>query len=81
MSIEKYVRKELRGPVRRSATRRSGPPNPEIISLAAGDPNFLLPDYIKEAVKKAIEIGQTHYCFGGDPKLKVAIAKYYSKYG
>ena len=81
MSIEKYVRKELRGPARRSATRRSGPPDPDMISLAAGDPNFLLPDYITQAVKEAIEKGQTHYCFGGDPELKAAIAKYYSKYG
>jgi aspartate/methionine/tyrosine aminotransferase len=81
MSIEKYVRKELRGPARRSRTRRAGPPDPEVISLAAGDPNFLLPDYITEAIKTAIEIGQTHYCFGGDPELKVAISKYYSKYG
>ncbi len=81
MSIEKNVRKELTGPARRSATRRSGPPDPEMISLAAGDPNFLLPDYITDVVKHAIEIGQTHYCFGGDPELKEAIAKYYSKYG
>ena len=81
MTIEKYVRKELRGPARRSATRMSGPPDPEMISLAAGDPNFLLPDYIADAVRKAIEIGQTHYCFGGDPELKAAIAKYYTKYG
>ncbi|TRO52264.1 pyridoxal phosphate-dependent aminotransferase [Candidatus Bathyarchaeota archaeon] len=81
MSVEKYVRKELRGPARQSATRRSGPPDPEMITLAAGDPNFLLPDYIANEVKHAIEIGQTHYCFGGDPELKEAIAKYYSKYG
>ena len=81
MSIEKYVRKELRGPARRSATRRSGPPDPDVISLAAGDPNFLLPGLIVDAVKEAIEKGQTHYCFGGDPELKEAIAEYYSKYG
>ena len=81
MTIEKYIRKELRGPARRSATRMSGPPDPMMISLAAGDPNFLLPDYITQAVKTAIEIGQTHYCFGGDHELKQAIAKYYSKYG
>ena len=74
MTIEKYVRKEIRGPPRRSATRMSGPPDPEMISLGAGDPNFLLPDYITQAVKTAIEIGQTHYCFGGDPELKQARA-------
>lgn len=81
MSVEKYIRKELRGPARRSATRRSGPPDPEMISLAAGDPNFLLPEYIAKAIYDAIKIGQTHYCFGGDPELKQSIAKYYAKYG
>lgn len=81
MSIERLVRKQLQGPARRSATRRSGPPDPEMISLAAGDPNFLLPDYIADAVSGAIKKGQTHYCFGGDPELKAEIAKYYSKYG
>jgi aspartate/methionine/tyrosine aminotransferase len=81
MSIERLVRKELQGPARRSGTRLSGPPDPEMISLAAGDPNFLLPEYIANAVYEAIKKGQTHYCFGGDPELKAEIAKYYSKYG
>lgn len=81
MSIERLVRKQLHGPGRRSGTRLSGPQDPDMISLAAGDPNFLLPDYIANAVNHAIKIGQTHYCFGGDPELKAEIAKYYSKYG
>jgi aspartate/methionine/tyrosine aminotransferase len=81
MHVEKLVRKQLLGPARRSATRVSGPPDPKMISLAAGDPNFLLPDYIAKAVDEAIRKGQTHYCFGGDPELKQEIAKYYSKYG
>ncbi len=66
MSIERLVRKQLHGPGRRSRTRLSGPQDPDMISLAAGDPNFLLPDYIANAVNNAIKIGQTHYCFGGD---------------
>ena len=81
MSIERLVRKELHGPGRRSATRRSGPPDPEMISLAAGDPNFLLPKYIADTINQAILDGHTHYMFGGDPQLKVEAAKYYSKYG
>lgn len=81
MSIERLVRKELHGPGRQSATRRSGPPDPEMISLAAGDPNFLLPKYIADTVNQAILDGHTHYMFGGDPQLKVEAAKYYSKYG
>ena len=81
MHVEKLVRKQLQGPARRSATRVSGPPDPDMISLAAGDPNFLLPEFIAEAVSEAIKKGMTHYCFGGDPELKEEIAKYYSKYG
>jgi aspartate/methionine/tyrosine aminotransferase len=54
---------------------------PNSISLAAGDPNFLLPDYIVKAVADAIEEGCNHYCFGGEPALTEAISNYYSKYG
>ncbi|MCW4051538.1 MAG: pyridoxal phosphate-dependent aminotransferase [Candidatus Bathyarchaeota archaeon] len=81
MSIERLVRKQLHGPPRRSATRMSVAGVEDMISLAAGDPNFLLPEYIAEEMKKAVLEGCTHYCFGGDPELKAEVAKYYSKYG
>ena len=81
MSIERLVRKEIRGPWRVRATRLGFKPPHDMISLAAGDPNFLLPKYVANAVNNAIIDGYTHYCFGGDPELKVAISKYYSKYG
>ena len=81
MSIGKLVRKELTGEIRRSATRRRVAAAPGTISLAAGDPNFLLPDYIAKTVYDAICEGKTHYCFGGEPTLRDALVKYYSKYG
>lgn len=81
MSIERLVRKELRGPWRIRATRMRFKAPEDMISLAAGDPNFLLPQYVADAVNQAILDGCTHYCFGGDPDLKKAIAGYYSKYG
>lgn len=81
MSIERLVRKQLHGPARRSATRMSVKASDDSISLAAGDPSFLLPKYIADTVNQAILDGYTHYMFGGDPELKVEVAKYYSKYG
>ena len=81
MSIEKLVRKELTGQVQVSATRRRVAAAPGTISLAAGDPNFLLPEYIAKTVYDAIREGKTHYCFGGEPALRNALVKYYSKYG
>jgi aspartate/methionine/tyrosine aminotransferase len=81
MSIERLVRKEIRGPWRVRATRLRVEVPTDMISLAAGDPPFLLPKYIADAVNDAILKGYTHYCFGGDPEFKVAISKYYSKYG
>jgi aspartate/methionine/tyrosine aminotransferase len=81
MSVEKLIRKELLGPRRGSSTRASVSAAEGMISLAAGDPNFLLPKYIAETLKKAVQEGCTHYCFGGDPELKVAVSEYYKKYG
>jgi aminotransferase len=65
----------------RSATRQAYVEPEDSISLAAGDPNFLLPDYIAKAVYDAIKEGCTHYCFSGDPALRPAIADYYKKFG
>ena len=81
MSIERLVKKEIRGVFRVSATRRRVEPSPDMINLGAGDPNYLQPKYIADAVYKAILDGYTHYCFGGEPELRVAIANYYKKYG
>jgi aspartate/methionine/tyrosine aminotransferase len=81
MSIERLVRKEIRGPWRVRATRLRFEAPADMISLAAGDPPFLLPKYVADAVNDAILKGYTHYCFGGDRELKLAISKYYSKYG
>ena len=81
MSIESLVKKEVRGPVRIPPTRLRLKMPPDAINLAPGDPNFLLPEYIADAVYKAIREGYTHYCFGGDPELKEAIACYYKKFG
>ena len=81
MSIERLVKKEIRGQSQRSATRQAYVEPEDSISLAAGDPNFLLPDYIAQAVYDAIKEGCTHYCFGGDPALRPAIVNYYKKFG
>ena len=81
MSIERLVRKEIRGQMQRSATRMAYVEPEDSISLAAGDPNFLLPDYIAQAVYDAIKEGCTHYCFGGEPALRPAIVNYYKKFG
>jgi len=80
MSIKDLVRKELQ--VRRaiSSTRRVYVDPPNSISLAAGDPNFKLPNYISKTVYDAIEDGCNHYNFGGETALKDAISQYYSKY-
>ncbi len=53
----------------------------DIIKLTVGEPNFDTPDYIKEAAKKAIDDGRTHYCpNAGMPELREAIAKKYESY-
>lgn len=57
------------------------PPQPGMINLGAGDPDFNQPEFINKAVYDAMKEGHTHYAFGGDPEFKVAIAEYYVKYG
>jgi aspartate aminotransferase len=45
-----------------------------IINLSFGEPDFQTPDHIKEAAKKAIDEGYTHYSpVAGYPELKKAI--------
>lgn len=54
---------------------------PDAIKLTVGEPNFDTPVYIKEAAKKAIDEGQTHYTpNAGIPELRAAIAKRYQHY-
>ena len=54
---------------------------PDAIKLTVGEPNFDTPEYIKEAAKKAIDDGQTHYSpNAGMPQLRAAIAEKYKKY-
>lgn len=52
----------------------------DLINLTLGEPNFDTPDYIKEAAKKALDEGQTHYTVNvGLPVLREAIAERYRK--
>ncbi|MBO4311648.1 MAG: pyridoxal phosphate-dependent aminotransferase [Desulfovibrionaceae bacterium] len=48
-----------------------------VISLAVGEPDFDTPLYAREAAKKAIDAGFTHYTqVGGIPALRNAVANY-----
>ena len=81
MDVEKLVKKELLTMRGRSATRQMPQLPPNAINLLAGDPDFDQPDFISDAVYKAMKEGKTHYSFTGEPDLKEAIADYYDKYG
>lgn len=52
---------------------------PDAIDLTCGDPNFDTPLNVREAAKKALDEGYTHYApNAGLPELREAIAKKYS---
>lgn len=54
---------------------------PDAIKLTVGEPNFDTPQYIKEAAKKALDAGETHYNpNAGMPVLRKAIAEKYKGY-
>lgn len=54
---------------------------PDAIKLTVGEPNFDTPTYIKDAAKKAIDEGMTHYApNAGLPALRESIANRYKKY-
>ena len=54
---------------------------PDAIKLTVGEPNFDTPAYIKEAAKKAMDAGETHYSpNAGMNVLREAIAKKYASY-
>lgn len=51
-----------------------------LVNLTLGEPNFDTPDYIKEAAKKALDEGWTHYSVNvGLPVLREAVAERYRK--
>jgi len=53
-----------------------------VIKLTVGEPNFDTPQYIKDAAKKAIDEGFTHYAANaGIKELREAVAKKYESYG
>jgi len=81
MSVERFARKELLNISGRAATRRRLGHIPGLINLGAGDPDFNQPEFIADAVRRAMMEGYSHYVFGGDPDFKRAIADYYGKYG
>ena len=49
----------------------------DVISLSVGEPDFITPEHIREAGKRAIDEGKTRYtAASGLPGLRSAIAKY-----
>lgn len=47
----------------------------EIVHLEIGEPDFATPEHIRDAAKKALDAGETHYCDPqGVPPLREAIA-------
>ncbi|ANF22048.1 aminotransferase class I/II-fold pyridoxal phosphate-dependent enzyme [Thermococcus piezophilus] len=52
-----------------------------VISLGIGEPDFDTPEIIKEAAKRALDEGYTHYTpNAGIPEFREAIAEYYKSY-
>ena len=51
-----------------------------LISLGPGEPDFVTPAFIRQATKRALDRGETHYSpIGGRPELKEAIAKKFKR--
>jgi aspartate/methionine/tyrosine aminotransferase len=62
--------------LRRRSLRPATRPGPELISLAAGDPDFATPEHISQALTDALAAGATHYAQPqGDPELRAALAE------
>lgn len=60
----------------RRSVRPTARPGPELISLAAGDPDFATPEHIIQALTEALASGATHYGPAqGDPELRAALAE------
>ena len=50
--------------------------DPEIVKLTLGEPNFNVPDHIKQAAMDAIKDNHSHYpYFWGYPELREACSK------
>lgn len=53
----------------------------DVLSLAAGEPDFPTPEFIREAAKKAIDENFTRYTpVAGIPALRAAAANYFNRY-
>lgn len=51
---------------------------PDAIKLTVGEPNFGTPDYIKDAAKRSLDAGRTHYApNAGTDELRQAVAQRY----
>jgi aspartate/methionine/tyrosine aminotransferase len=49
-----------------------------VIKCNLGEPDFPVPEFIKEEVKRQLDLDNTHYCDPqGIPSLRKAIAKYF----
>jgi len=49
---------------------------PDVVGLHAGEPDFDTPEHVKEAAKRALDEGLTHYTYtAGLPELREAIAE------
>ncbi len=82
MDVSKFAKKEILAMGGGSATRSLVAPDPKMINLGAGDPDFNQPSFINKAVYDAMKQGYTHYDFTRPyPQFKQAIAEYYAKYG
>lgn len=54
---------------------------PDAVKLTVGEPNFDTPAYIKDAAKKALDAGRTHYApNAGIDELRAAVANKYKSY-
>src|SRR5687768_14193709 len=52
----------------------------DVVSLTAGEPDFLPPKHVIDAMKASLDRGETHYtAVAGISELRKAIAKYTSR--
>ena len=52
----------------------------DVINLSLGEPDFITPEHIRNAAKKAIDEGFTHYTpIAGYPELRKAIAEKFKR--
>jgi aspartate aminotransferase len=52
----------------------------DVINLSLGEPDFITPEHIREAAKKAIDAGYTHYTpISGFPELRKAISEKFKR--